>query len=150
MKDGKKCPACDHINTPGDSRCGGCGTDIEFVDVEKYAESDFEGLPSSHSIARTKHLYDSEYKVATAIAFFLSFAGWVLVIAGTIFTLWGISVSSEVSKDIPFMVASLPGIGIAVCGLVLIAAAQVTKATVDNADHTREILKLLKNKLENI
>ena len=45
------------------------------------------------------------------------------------------------------ILAIVPGLGIAVSGLFLVAAGQVTRATVDNADHTREILNLIRDKV---
>lgn len=41
------------------------------------------------------------------------------------------------------LLAMLPGIGVAVSGLFLVASGEVMRASVDNADHTREILKVV-------
>ena len=65
-------------------------------------------------------------------------SGWLVAFAG-VFTGYLSIVSGS-------LIALLPGFGICVSGLFLVTAGQITRATVDNADHTREILKLIKEK----
>lgn len=91
--------------------------------------------------------YKSKYGTARTVSIFISFLGWVVFVGGLIAAFTGMTgglqgrYSGEVST-----VALLPGIGMAVAGLFLVAAGQVTRATVDNADHTREILNFIKSR----
>jgi len=91
--------------------------------------------------------YESDYKTARGIASLISFLGWVSVAIGVILALTiFIGLSSQrygVAESI--FISLLPSIGLVISGLFLVAAGQVTRATVDNADHTREILIHLKN-----
>jgi len=145
LENGKKCPVCSHINVSGAFRCGACNTDVEFVYIEQYPESDFTSPDSD--IDHPKPVYESEYRAARAISSLLSFVGWLLFVAGIIAALQGVSVAWRV-PEFSVLTMAIPGIGISLGGLVAVAAAQVTRATVDNADHTREILVLLKGKLK--
>lgn len=149
MTDGKKCPSCGYLNVPGAFRCRSCGTDVEFVAVEQYSDSDFKDLDVDKFKNRSNNLYESEYKAARAISSFLSFVGWLLFLFGIVVALKGMSVSWQV-PEFSTMTMAIPGIGLSMGGLISVAAAQVTRATVDNADHTREILILLKERLKNI
>jgi hypothetical protein len=149
LKDGKKCPACGHINVPGAFRCGSCKTDVENIDVQQFPDAEFDDFHGKDITDRSRPLYVSEYKVARAISSFLSITGWLVVIAGVIVALRGLFVSSQI-PDFTSAELALPGVGIVIGGLVLVATGQFTRATVDNADHTREILKLLKKNQTNI
>jgi len=82
--------------------------------------------------------YHSEYSTARKISMLISFLGWVVFAGGVIAAFSGMARG---------LLTSLPGLGIAVSGLFLVAAGQVTRATVDNADHTREILNHLQEKV---
>lgn len=91
-----------------------------------------------------KNSYSSNYSTAIGVSKFIAFLGWLMFSLGIIGALTGISESSKYGGG--FMLAALlPSIGISLSGLFLVVAGQVTKATVDNADHTREILALLRN-----
>jgi hypothetical protein len=81
-----------------------------------------------------------KYKAAQGVSGFIELIGWLVVIGG------GIVAIGSVSGGALFL---LPGIGITISGLFLVMGAQVTKATVDNANNTREIIKLLKRRDEN-
>ena len=91
--------------------------------------------------------YRSEYETARKVSMFISFLGWVVFAGGVIAAFAGMAsgLQSRYSGGVSIL-AVLPGLGIAVSGLFLVAAGQATRATVDNADHTREILSLLREK----
>lgn len=92
----------------------------------------------------SKDIYSSKYSTAIGVSKFISFLGWLTFVGGIIVLLIDISQSSKYGGEV--VIATLfPSIGICICGLFLVAAGQVTRATVDNADHTREILTLLRN-----
>jgi len=91
--------------------------------------------------------YQSDYGVARKVSIFISFLGWVVFAVGVLAAFAGLvgELRSPYGNNISIGIL-LSGIGIAVSGLFLIAAGQVTRATVDNADHTREILRFLRAK----
>ncbi len=83
----------------------------------------------------------SNYGAARSVAFFVAFVGWGIVALGVT------SVIALVSPYYYFQMEPLLvflGVAVSVSGLLLVAAAQVTRATVENADHTREILNVLR------
>lgn len=87
------------------------------------------------------YLNNSNYSTGRAVASFISGCGWFIVFVGVILTL----VLSNSTYNFNFL-AILPGISMAIVGLFMVATGQVTKATVDNADHTREIMLYLKER----
>ena len=87
--------------------------------------------------------HESKYGTTRSLCSFLALVGWLLVFVGVI--ILGTEANSELNHYQHFdLNALLPGIGIAIGGLITIMGAQTTKATVDNADQTREILIELK------
>ena len=82
--------------------------------------------------------YKTDYGVARGVCSLVSFLGWLLVFGGVIVALTAIGGSSRYGSV--SLIAMLPGLGTAVSGFMMIMGSQVTRATVDNADHTREIL----------
>lgn len=91
---------------------------------------------SASPIASGRPEYNSDYGAARGISSFISGVGWFVVIIGIFIALAGTGQGSAL--------AILPGIGLAVAGIIVVASGQVTRAAVDNADHTREILTILK------
>lgn len=90
-------------------------------------------------------LLQSNYKTALAVSQFVEFIGWAVVVVGVIAFLVGLS-SASYERGASFL-AIIPGLGLAIAGLFLVMGSQVTRATVDNADHTREILIILNKQL---
>jgi len=91
---------------------------------------------SAAAIASARPEYNSDYGAARGISSFISGVGWVVVVIGVLIALAGAGQG--------YALAILPGLGLAVAGIIVVASGQVTRAAVDNADHTREILTLLK------
>lgn len=117
------------------------------IDEEWYVEQS-ELKDSNKTIASNKpEGYQSDYDVARKISEFISFLGWVVFAIGvtTAFICLISGTQSRYGEAVSFL-AILPGLGVAISGLFLVAAGQVTRATVDNADHTREILKVVREK----
>jgi len=82
--------------------------------------------------------YTSDYGIARTVAGIISTFGWILVVVGVFVT-----VVPLLGGNARFSVAwfaMMPGLGTVASGFLMIMGAQVTQATVDNADHTREIL----------
>lgn len=91
--------------------------------------------------------FHNKYGSAKAISFFISFLGWAGFVGGIIAAIIGINKGNRYDQ-MPYMVILLPGIITAISGLFLVATGQVVRALVDNANHTREILHIIKNRLE--
>lgn len=87
-----------------------------------------------------KKIVSTEYGVARGVSTFISFVGWLFVIAGVLFFVSG--TSSTVPASMFFQVGM--GIGLVAGGLLLVMGAQVTKAVVDTADHSREMLTIMR------
>lgn len=87
--------------------------------------------------------YKSEYETSRKVSMIISGFGWLVFAIGIIAALAGLASGLQSRYGIGLM-GVLPGIALLVSGLMMVVAGQVTRATVDNADHTREILALLK------
>ena len=86
----------------------------------------------------------TQYGTTRAVCAFLLALGTLSVIVGILFALTALMASYRGIN--PFeIILSLAFVAI---GLGLIVGAQVTRATVDNADHSREILKILQERLK--
>jgi len=117
------------------------------VDSQWYVDlSELSGTGSTITNKETA-VYRSKYETARKVSMFISFIGWVVFVGGIIAAFSGMAsgLQSRYGGGVSIL-AFLPGLGIAVYGLFLVAAGQVTRATVDNADHTREILGLMRDK----
>lgn len=84
--------------------------------------------------------YKSDYETARKVAMVISALGWIIVAVGVVAAI-ALAAQSRYG-DSAFMLA-LPGLALSISGLFLVAGGQVTRATVDNADHTREILHII-------
>lgn len=102
--------------------------------------SDTVDAPSNKA---TVNSYKTNYGTARSTSTAITFIGWAMVFIGAIATFIAIVSGLDSEHGGLALLGVLPGFGIAVSGLLLIVAAQVTLAIVDNADHTREILKIL-------
>lgn len=91
----------------------------------------------------TLNSFKTSYGAARSTSTAITFVGWVMVFIGVIATFIAIVSGLDSGHGGLALLGVLPGFGVAVSGLLLIVAAQVTLATVDSADHTREILKIL-------
>lgn len=94
-----------------------------------------------------KGAYQSEYVTARMVSKFISFLGWVVFTIGIIVVFASMASNQQsIFGDASTYLVLLPGLATVVSGLFLVAAGQVTRATVDNADHTREILNEIRGK----
>ncbi len=82
----------------------------------------------------------SDYGVARVIAKIIAFMGWIMFVLGFVVIGYA-AVHIDGTKNIDvILVIVLPGIGMIITGLFLIVAGQITRATVNNASHTKQIL----------
>jgi len=98
---------------------------------------------SKKSVSKFKKL-KTNYETTKFITAIIVFFGWLIVALGFAAVVAGVSTGINTKLSVA-LVSSLPGIGIIVSGLFLVALGQVIVATVDNADQTREILNILRN-----
>ena len=93
--------------------------------------------------------YERSYSTARGVFTLLEFVGWAVVVVGVIASiLGGGSIGDAYGRSPPFevlMLALLPGIGIAFGGLVSIALVQSSRANIDTAEMTRDMLFLMRN-----
>ena len=88
----------------------------------------------------------SDYGVARVIAKIIAFMGWVMFVSGFVVIGYA-AVHVDGAKNIDvILVIVLPGIGMIITGLFLIVAGQITRATVNNAGHTKQILLHLRRR----
>lgn len=99
---------------------------------------------SPSAILRDKGKIKTQYTVAHGISSIITWLGWALVLIGGIAAVMALFGGSRFGGF--SVVAMMPGIGMVVGGFALIMGAEVTKATVDSADHTREILRVLRDR----
>ncbi|HFQ5018332.1 TPA: hypothetical protein ACGUP9_004422 [Vibrio vulnificus] len=91
--------------------------------------------------------YESKYKTAQLVSKIISGFGWFIFTLGIIGLLMSLGAGNtrfgfSMSQ---FIAVAAPGFVALISGLFLVAAGQVMKATVDNADHTYQIFSHLKN-----
>lgn len=114
---------------------------LEPLGVDCVENNVNENTPSGNLRKRVQ--YDSDYGVARGVCSLVAFFGWVLVLVGGSVTIMAIVNGTNARYGGFSLLAILPGLGTVVSGFLMIMGAQVTRATVDNADHTREILQAI-------
>lgn len=81
----------------------------------------------------------TDYNTAIAVAAFVSFLGWLAVIAGVSLAVWLIKQGEMAILYVPFSIT------ISLVGLLLVVGGQTARATMDNANHSKEIAEIMKN-----
>ena len=102
---------------------------------EAYSEDQWDAATPS-SVSR----YTTKYGIARGLASLIEVLGWLIVIGG-LFVAFNLP-----AHQFSQVYAFLTFCGIALIGLFVIMTAQIVKATVDNADHTGEMLALMKSR----
>ncbi|MGL6316943.1 hypothetical protein [Vibrio sp. WXL103] len=104
-----------------------------------------ESVTQSASVADSPSV--SSYQTAVFVSKMISGFGWLIFAIGGLGMLAGFSAgSSRYGFDLAMAIAgATPGFVGMISGLLLVAAGQVMKATVDNADNTNQILLLMKD-----
>lgn len=138
--EGYVCSDCGAEVSIEDEFCPECGANISEIEEDEELTADSSGETSNTDT------YKSSYKTARGISEFVSFLGWLLFIVGIVIALVGFVGGIKSRYGGVSLIAMLPGLGTAVAGLLLVMGGQVTRATVDSADHTREIMNILREK----
>jgi len=88
------------------------------------------------------------YEAARTLFGFLAFCAWSVVVIGLISAMvTGTAVSQYAGSNAGFA-AAIPGIGLAITGLLLLAFVQMGRASVDTAEYTQQMLKISRDQLE--
>ena len=87
------------------------------------------------------------YEAARGMFSFLAFVGWSAVAIGVLAAISGAQMKTGFGGSVGF-VGALPGIIIAVVGLLNIAIVQAARATVDTAEYTQQMLKIARDQLD--
>ena len=80
----------------------------------------------------------SNYTTARGVSYIIEFLGWALVVVGVFAMIYSATQNSGV-------MGVLIGIALTIGGLLQVMGAQIVRATVDNADHTGEMLAIMKS-----
>jgi len=88
------------------------------------------------------------YEAARSLFSFLAFMAWSVVVVGVIVALIGAAGASQYGGSGAGLLAMVPGIGIGITGLILVAFVQMGRATVDTAEYTQQMLSISRDQLE--
>ena len=119
-----------------------------YVDILRRREDTQPDAPleTEMTTEEEKEIEFSDYGVARIIAKIIAFMGWTMFVLGFVVIGYAV-VHIDGTKNIDvILVIVLPGIGMVITGLFLIVAGQITRATVNNATHTKQILLHLRRR----
>jgi hypothetical protein len=125
------CQACGKPNLEQARYCEDCGAALQADATVVTSEA--KPAPSTSTYS-----YTSTYQTARATAYFISSVGWIIaVISGVVFL---VSISEGGLAGLLF----LPSLSGVIGGLLLIGVGQFSRAAVDTADFTGEMLAIMK------
>ena len=87
------------------------------------------------------------YETARKLFSFLEFVAWGMVGIGVIASLFGAESVSQYGRNGATLAAAMPGIAIAFFGVFLVAIVQNSRASVDTAEYTQQMLKVARDQL---
>ena len=136
-----KCKKCNERIEDTFDTCWNCGSGEDGSVLEDFDNKDesIQAFINKKEATIVADSSTSDYATTKAVSQIISFLGWLVVIGGVITIFAGIGYGKS-------LVLMLPGLGASISGLFLIVAGQITRATVDNASHTKEILKIMREK----
>ena len=88
------------------------------------------------------------YEAARSLFSFLAFCAWSVVVIGVLVALIGAGGGSRYGGAGAGLLAMVPGMGISIAGLLLLAFVQMGRAGVDTAEYTQQMLKISRDQLE--
>jgi len=88
--------------------------------------------------------YISTYRTARRVAELISAIGWIVCAIGALVALISLLSLTEKGGFAVIGIALVPSLGGAISGLLLVSMGQITRAAVDSADHTGEMLAIMK------
>jgi lipopolysaccharide export LptBFGC system permease protein LptF len=113
--------------------------------IKESRESDNKTANKEIANGETSSGYTTTYGTARMLAQFVSFIGWVVFVISLL--MMAFSLIKSLGPDRGFaLIGIFPAFAGAVSGLLLVMAGQMTRAIVDTADNTGEMLAVMKNK----
>ncbi len=88
------------------------------------------------------------YEAARSLFSILAFLAWAVVVLGVIAAIGGSEAASSFGRRGPGVLAAIPGIGICLFGLILVAMVQMGRAAIDTAEYTQQMLKIARDQLD--
>lgn len=95
------------------------------------------------------------YEAARGLFSFMSFVGWVIIIGGALAAVAGIVMGNEMGRygygrgpGPEVLLFMLPGVGIALVGVITLALSEIGRAGVDTAEYSQQMLQLSRDSLE--
>ena len=124
-----------------------------MVEADEYAlQPDAEGegksvspLASTPDAEQAHPEPSSDYGTARIIAKVVSFLGWIVVVAGIVGIVYGVRKGLLYGGRDAVLIAVTPGMATVMMGIVMVVMGQITRATVNTADDTRQILHLFRH-----
>ena len=133
-----KCKKCGKENEDSFDSCWSCGV------TQDGTESVKEDIANSNSPLD----YTSTSGTSRMIASLVSFLGWVIVAISVLILLFSLVGSLKENSGLALM-GLFPSLAGIISGLLLVMSGQLTRALVDTADNTGQMLAIMKNKKGN-
>jgi len=121
-------------------QCPKCKTSLQ--DDYRYCDCGYEFNGPATPMASTVS-YTSTYHTARTIAQVVSFVGWSTAIVSAIAFIATLLLSGQIRGG-ALLFSLLPSLGGIVIGIFIIGTGQLMRVGVDTADHTGEILALMR------
>ncbi|CAH0533228.1 hypothetical protein VST7929_01092 [Vibrio stylophorae] len=124
---------------------------IENVEARSSKEALEKANVSNVAMKSSQNLvsHESKYQIAQLVSKCISILGWLIFASGLLLALAGLGAGNgRYGFDFWLAVAGIaPGFVTLVSGLFLVATSHVMRATLDNAEHTFQILSQLKSQV---
>jgi len=89
--------------------------------------------------------FNNDYKTSTGIATFVSFLGWITILISVVLIGMGVYDSMKFRDFSPMaLLAIAPMFGIFIAGLFLVISGQITRATLNNTNYSKQMLDIMK------
>lgn len=105
----------------------------------KVTDDAYSSVERANTKNKITYSYTSKYGVARGLASLIEILGWLIVIGSIVL---GFNVPA---RELAGVVVFFAVAGMVLVGLFVIMGAQIVRATVDNADHTGEMLTIMKS-----
>jgi len=125
-----------------------CKNEINSILGHKKYDIDKEGTPETSPVLEstpTNHTaleVSNDYKVSKGVSKFVSFGGWFICAISLILVLVSLTTIGRLG-----LLAIAPALGLFVGGLILVMAGQVTRAALDNANYSKQMLEIMRKKM---
>lgn len=136
-----KCKNCGEENEADFGPCRGC--DLSQDDVAPANAKEFQPMKEKAARSNNTTDYTSTYGTSRMIATFVSFVGWVVVGISALIILVSLAKSTGPYGGFA-LIGLFPALGGVVSGLFLVMTGQLTRATLNTADNTGQMLSLMK------